>query len=326
MITFFTTAKAFVGEAAMRQENAIRSWQALDSQVEVILFGEGEGYAEAARRLGLRHMPDVGTNDRGLPRVDSMFALAAERGRHALQSYINADIILLPDFVEAVRRIPFERFLMVAQRWDTDVNGVVPIGQPGWAQALRSRARGEGSLLAPNGIDFFLQRGNIWKDMPPMVVGRGHYDMWLIYYCRAHGIPVMDVTEVVTVVHQNHDYAHVAGGKTTVSAGAEAMRNLELAGGYAHLFTIQDADWRMTTRRIERNWCRGDSQRFAEVFQVVRPQCRWAQSRAVFLAAQMWCECVVRVKQAARGKVMPLLKFPFWLLRGMFSPQRARRR
>jgi hypothetical protein len=323
MITFFTTAKAFSGEAAIRQENAIRSWQALAPDVEVILFGDGEGYADAARRLGLRHMPDVGTNERGLPRVDSMFALAAGRGRHALQSYINADIILLPDFMDAVRRMAFDRFLMVAQRWDLNIAGAVPIGQPGWVRDLATRARGQGRLLAPHGIDFFLQRGNIWKDMPPMVVGRGHYDMWLIYYCRAHGIPVVDVTEVVTVVHQNHDYAHLPGGKATVTVGEEAMRNLELAGGYPHLFTIQDADWRLTPCRLERNACRGDSQRYAEVFQVLRPQSRWAQSRAGYLAAQVRCEWALRVRKAVGGHPGPLCKFPLWLLRAVLPPRRT---
>lgn len=49
MITFFTTAKDFAGASGVGQVNAIRNWLALHPEVEVLLFGRGEGYVETAR-------------------------------------------------------------------------------------------------------------------------------------------------------------------------------------------------------------------------------------------------------------------------------------
>jgi hypothetical protein len=48
MLTFFTTAKPFVGHSGIIQRNALRSWKLLDPDVEVILFGDEEGAAEVS--------------------------------------------------------------------------------------------------------------------------------------------------------------------------------------------------------------------------------------------------------------------------------------
>ena len=233
MITFFTTAKPFEGEARVRQINAIRSWQAVHRDVEVLLFGKGGGYSEVAAELGLVHIPDIATNESGVPRVDSMFAAAAAHARHPIQSYINCDIILLDDFLPAVLRIPFSRYLMVAQRHDVDINTPIDFGPMNWGAEIRRKTLAEGNILSPCGIDFFLQRGGAWGELPPMVVGRGKYDNWLIYHCRSRDIPVIDATEVMLVVHENHGYGHITGGRDTVQDGLEAGRNLEMGGDSA---------------------------------------------------------------------------------------------
>jgi len=51
MIIIFTTAKPFIGRIKVNQINALKSWQALASDVEVMLFGSGWGYAEVAEEL-----------------------------------------------------------------------------------------------------------------------------------------------------------------------------------------------------------------------------------------------------------------------------------
>jgi len=319
MITFFTTAKPFDGENRIRQVNAIRSWQALHSDVEVLLFGQGAGYVETAAELGLVHIPDVGINEFGVPRIDSMVSLAAARGRHALQAYINCDIILLDDYLSAVKRIPFDRFLMVAQRFDVDITAPIDFSSSAWATEMGRKARAEGQKLSPCGIDVFLEKGRIWRDLPPMVVGRGMYDNWLIYYCRSQGIPVVDGTDVVTIVHQNHDYTHIAGGKRTVEVGDEASRNLQLGGGYRHLFTIQDSDWKMTVGGLYRNWYRGDSKRCGEVFEILhedQPALRLRLGRCIVEAT---CEWIARWRMAVNGQLLPSCKYPGWLVRRFFK-------
>jgi hypothetical protein len=52
---------------------------------------------------------------------------------------------------------------------------------------------------------------------------------------------VVDATEALTVVHQAHDYSHVPAKAGDVLKGPEAKRNLNLAGGWKHIFTLKDA-------------------------------------------------------------------------------------
>ncbi len=54
MLTFFTTAKPFVGHIDIIQRNAIRSWQKLHPDVEIILMGDDAGAAEVCAEMGLR--------------------------------------------------------------------------------------------------------------------------------------------------------------------------------------------------------------------------------------------------------------------------------
>src|SRR5258708_33627463 len=59
MITIFTTAKPFTGHSGVIQRNALKSWKELHADAEVILFGDEEGAAEAAREAGARHVGKV---------------------------------------------------------------------------------------------------------------------------------------------------------------------------------------------------------------------------------------------------------------------------
>jgi hypothetical protein len=46
MLTIFSTAKPFRGHFGLIERNALKSWRLLDSDAEMILFGEEEGAAE----------------------------------------------------------------------------------------------------------------------------------------------------------------------------------------------------------------------------------------------------------------------------------------
>lgn len=277
MITIFTTAKPFVGKVRISQLNALRSWKALHSEIEVVLFGDGEGYEEVAKELNLVRIRDVQTSDRGTPLISSMFELAALKGRYPIQAYANCDIILMKDFLEAAGKIDFERFMMVGQRWDIEVDEEIDFKDKQWQKRLKKRIRPE-NLHPPTGTDYFLFRRGIWKDLPPMVVGRAGYDNWLIYSCRSKGITVVDASDVVTAVHQNHDYSHLAKGKDEAWTGSEAQSNITLSGGYDHIFTITDADLRFTLEGIVKNRCRGDNYRFLEVYLILHKGSAWGSA------------------------------------------------
>ena len=87
-------------------------------------------------------------------------------------------------------------------------------------------------------------------------MGRTVYDNWLIWRARSLGVPVIDASRVVTCVHQNHERTYTSLGMARPDAGddltqgIEARRNLQLAGGRRHVFTLRNANWVLTSRRL----------------------------------------------------------------------------
>src|SRR5215211_3122841 len=123
LLTLFSAPKPFTNpHIAMIQRNAIKSWTLLPN-VEVILFGNETGLVEAARELGVKHIPGVKCNENGTPLISSMFQLAREHNSSDLLCIINADMILMDDFVEAAHRSRSIRnkFVLLSQRWDLDI-------------------------------------------------------------------------------------------------------------------------------------------------------------------------------------------------------------
>ena len=242
LITLFSAPKPFTDpHIAMIQRNAIRSWTLLPD-VEVILLGEETGLAEAARDLGVTHIENVKRNKNGTPLISSMFELARENSNSDLLCIVNADMILMPDFVEAAKQTIKlkDKFALLSQRWDYDIASPLDFGE-GWADRLSSIVRGQGSLHRPAGSDFFLFPKSCYQDIPDFAIGRAGWDNWMIYKARHAGWPVIDCTPSVMIVHQNHDYSHLPGGKAHHTL-PETNDNIRLAGGQANIrYTILDS-------------------------------------------------------------------------------------
>jgi hypothetical protein len=79
-LAIFTAPKPFTNpHIALIQDNAIRSWKAIDqTAVEVWLVGKEEGIAEKAAELGVNHAPEAISNLYGTPLVSSIFQLVRE--------------------------------------------------------------------------------------------------------------------------------------------------------------------------------------------------------------------------------------------------------
>ncbi|MBI5682431.1 MAG: hypothetical protein HZC45_04610 [Deltaproteobacteria bacterium] len=274
MITIFTTTKPFIGQMKINQINAITSWKMLHPDIEVLIFGKGEGregIEDVVKEFSLLHIPDVETSERDMPLISSMFDIAKRRGHYNIQMFINCDIILVDDFLPALRRITMDRFLMVGQRYNLTLDRPVNFKSPCWIDDLRKECKEKGEIMDVCGIDYFTYPKDIWKNLPPMAVGRPVYDNWLLYNCRRLGIPLIDVSNHVLAVHQNHDYSYYPGGKQGISTGAEVEQNRRLAGGKDNYFTIRDADWVLTDEGLKRNYCRGDILRYMDVYAILYP-------------------------------------------------------
>lgn len=319
MITLFTTSKPFIGEDRIRQYNAIGSWKRLHPDVEILLFGRGEGYEDAIRDLGLVPIPDVETSEKGCPRVDAMFAIAKERGKYELKAYLNSDIIIMPNVLSAALKVEFSHFLLIGERWGLRVDAPLDFSSD-WEGYLRRLLQRFGLAGRVTAIDMFIYRGDIWGDVPPMVVGRAGYDNYLLFYCRQRGVPVVDLTGQADIIHQEHAYHHIVGGVDEVFTGIEAQENIRLAGGWDNLFTIEDADWRLTSEGVARNYARGDSKRWATACGILYRNRGW-RAHVPRWVWQLEAEWGIRCQMAEAGNVAGVVKFPLWILKRIFQKQ-----
>jgi len=252
VITFLTSFKAFVGDDALRQRRALLSWLALDDDVEVMVFGPAEGLEPVVSRLGLVHWADVPCIDGRLPRVDAIFGIAQDRGRHELQAYVNGDIVLGPDFLEAALSIPFQRFLMVGATWRTDSWANAEMSIPEDLAEFRQRALARGRALG-TGADFFAYRRGSLGRLPPLAVGAVAWDNYLIEHCRLRGMPVIDATHDVLAIHQRHEYLRTPTGGRTTEEGRSAEHNLRICGGRDR-YVVRDASHVLVSGMLRPSW------------------------------------------------------------------------
>jgi hypothetical protein len=241
MVTIFSTAKPFVGHFGIIQGNALRSWSALVPDVEVIVFGDDDGTSEMCAELGFRHVPDVETNEYGTPLVGDMFARAQAMANHAACCFVNADIILLPELLEAVERVSAwsDRYFIVGRRRDIDLDQPLQFDSD-WQERLRSEAALHGELMPEVWIDYFVFPTGTVQDIPAFAMGRSGYDNWLIWHAGNSGLPVVDVTPYFTVIHQRHDYSH-GGGKKAIWEGPEAKRQRSMISHWSHMHSVSHA-------------------------------------------------------------------------------------
>ncbi|HEY3278320.1 MAG TPA: hypothetical protein VGJ94_17025 [Syntrophorhabdaceae bacterium] len=255
MITIFSCPKPFRGHVEIIQRNAVQSWLRLDPTPEIILVGNDDGVAQAACEYGVKHVPKVECNEFGTPLISSIFHESEKASTRPLMCYANADIIFMQDFMEGIKRVTAVKpgALMVGRRWNVDI--IEPISfDDHWQDALFSLARSRGALYPYYAIDYFVFPKNGLGRIPPFAIGRPAWDNWVIYKACSSGMPVVDLTEAVTVVHENHDYSHHPEGWKGAMQGEESKRNIALAGEAAHVHSLLDAPYRLTDKGIARRY------------------------------------------------------------------------
>jgi len=247
MLTFFTTAKAFRGHDGIIQRNALHSWKRLHPDVEVILFGDEEGVAEACADLELRHEPRVERHESGAKRLDYIFSRAQEISHDEYCCFVNCDIILMPDFVEAFERARAwrQQFLLVAQRWDTNITTPIDFADGQWFDKLRQFAEATAFRQDEFWIDLFLFRRGQYLDMPPLLVGHCYWDSWMIWNALHKDVAVLDSTSFVMPIHQNHGYNPAFGRVKGIPDDALSLHNLKLIGGLNRVRHIKSSTHRL---------------------------------------------------------------------------------
>lgn len=251
MFTIFTVPKAFIDTTQVIQENAISSWKALHPDIEIVLFGDEKGIAEAAEKYGCIHYDDIEKNQYGTPLLNSIFQSVQKLAHHEIVCYVNADILLLQDSIQALHLVnEWREFLLIGRRTNINLSERIKVEDPAWEERIRDIIHNSKQLGSPDQIDCFIFPKNLKVDMPPFAVGRAGWDNWLISNMKKRKVPVIDASGMITIVHQNHGYHHVPLQRGTAWEGPETDINRKLMGGFKNLYTIDDADFVMTKEGI----------------------------------------------------------------------------
>jgi hypothetical protein len=246
MLTIFCVPRPFERHFDIIQRNAISSWKALRPRPEIILFGDEAGIGRAATELEVRHVPAITRNEFGTPLLSDVMAQANQRATNRLLCYVAADIILLGELINAVNAVAnrLDKFLIVARRINVDVKEPLRYDS-GWEGPFREQFVAHGILASPAYHDIFVFPKGTFVDVPPFAVGRPWSDHWLIKAVCKSRVPIVDVTPCTPIIHQNHDYSNVDGGRDAIWRSEETHRNLKLYGKFIHNFTMADATYQL---------------------------------------------------------------------------------
>ncbi len=253
LVAIFTAPKPFTNpHIATIQRNAISTWKALGPEAEVWLVGDEEGVSQTADELGTGYIADVERNAAGTPRIDSIFDLVRKNSAAPVLAYVNADILLLPDFIQAVKDISAvaRRYLVIGQRWDLDIRESM-VFTDGWVENLKQEVKTRAKLHVATGSDYFIFPRNEFLKIPQFAVGRAGWDNWMIYAGRRDHLAVVDATKSITAVHQDHDYSHLPGGKIH-RFQPESLENISLMGGRHVVYSLLDANYYLENSSLRR--------------------------------------------------------------------------
>jgi hypothetical protein len=271
-LTIFTAPKPFTNtHITTIQQNAIVSWKQLGDAVDIVLLGGDPGIGQAAAELGVHHIPDVRCNGQGTPIISSMFDLTRQAYPSPIYMIINTDILLFPGIVDSIQSVKqqADHFLVVGQRWDLDITTRLDFSR-GWEARLKSEVEQKGKLHPRGGSDYFIFPSSCYPSIPDFAIGRAGWDNWMIYEARRKGWRVIDATEDIQIVHQNHDYSHLPDGKPHYKL-PETFENVRLAGGSRTIFTLMDTDTVLAHDKLSKHgWEWSKLWREVEIFPLLR--------------------------------------------------------
>jgi hypothetical protein len=288
-LTVFTAPKPFTNPHIRTiQLNAIQSWMRLED-VEVILIGDEPGIPETAKQLGIKNVPQVRRDEKGIPQVDSVMEIGHTSSNSPLLCFANADMILMSDLVRAARQVSEQagKFLMVGQRWNLDLTGPYDFSGD-WESRLRLDVAERGEFYSPWGIDYFVFPRQLYTDVPDFTIGRPAWDNWMVFHARTTFGVAIDASRDVLVVHQNHDYSHLPGNRPPYGSEV-AKSNTAKAGGRKNAYNILDTNRELVQGHI----------RMPEI-RVVR-WLRWLERKLISNNQNGWgWELSIRLQQMQR--------------------------
>ncbi|MGH9703604.1 MAG: hypothetical protein ACRD4K_09530, partial [Candidatus Acidiferrales bacterium] len=198
---------------------------------------------------------EVRRAESGMKYMNFLFERAQKISSNDILCYVNCDIILMQSFWRAVQKLAaLQRpFLMIGRRWDMDITEPVDFAQRDWERRLAAAVSRHGKRQSSWFIDYFVFTRGLYREMPPLVIGRNYWDHWLVWKARESRTDIIDATSVAPVVHQNHDYSYLPKGSAGTSKDEQALKNYDLVGRGRQMCTLDFATHRLTSSGLKQN-------------------------------------------------------------------------
>jgi len=245
MLTIVTTPRPLhSGKFRMDFDNAIGSWLHLKPTPQIIIFG---GDRSAVVRDGVTHVFEFPQNEQALPYLDGCLRIAQDIAEFDLMLLTSDHLILRSDFTVALKKMDrkFGLFGATGQRWDRLVD--LPIDfNVDWETEI---VQGYGRPRGGSAKDWFLFRMPLPFEVANFVLGRRRWDSWFLHRLCISGMPVVDVSCVVTPVHPIHCYSHVPGGECAaveLTDDPGTLHNMALEENTPSPNHITELEWGLT--------------------------------------------------------------------------------
>ena len=253
MITLFATPRDFSGIYKTIQENAFSSWRSLSPEIQIIIFGDSVGAKENAIKINAEYVVNIKCSDKGVPLLSDLFIQADKLAKYPIMTFINADIILPNNFLESIVILSssLDKYLMVGHRWDMDVEEKIKFDDLNHQKGFWNNAKDKSIKHNCTAIDYFIYKRNQWKNIPDFIIGRLGYDNWLIWNARRRFIPVVDASDFLMVIHQNHESIyHTIKHNPKQYNDKEANHNFNLINGKT--LNLLDCNYNFNNKKIVR--------------------------------------------------------------------------
>ena len=140
----------------------------------------------------------------------------------------------------------------LAVRIDLDVTEDIDFTDHVSVRRLVAAARQLGQISSQVCKEYFLFHRDLFADMPEFAIGRGNWDNWMIHHAKSQRVPVINLSQAITAIHQSHDYRHTGADRMSCYvSGPEARQNQALAGG-RHLISGSVGTHRLTRSGLTR--------------------------------------------------------------------------
>jgi hypothetical protein len=200
-----------------------------------VVYGDEPGTGAICERLGLNHFPQCPRDEFGLPLLNFMFTATEAFAETPFLCYSNADIMIVNGLAETAEKLGIafpNGFLGVCRRWDVDLTEAQNFFDSGWRDSMSLLAARPGSeLYTPCSSDLFLFTKPLGFALQQFTAGRPRWDNWMMWAACDIGLPVVDMTEAVFLIHSRHLYGESQNeNRKSFFKHKSSGRNQELAG------------------------------------------------------------------------------------------------